>query len=395
MPLLYSVPQQYLPRKKRQKNPQKKYTTTLLWGFSNKYYDLFCSLSPLPIHITHRSRSPLPPSPFPSSFLFEFFSPTKLSTPSFFPLTTDPMTSLQYHYHTHPRQTPLSSFGRFVSSFGLKDGSSPEHLDEQPDTIPSTPPSEVHIDMHNVDMKDVYRQTYRRPHPSAFATVSGRAAHLPKDTCINLGSDHNRSALIFSPAGSAEGPIEESGLSLEGPEEDGGDMSHFYSIHEVEEVGTRGESPAPSRASVTSTGSVGDVLSYAEGCPSDQRWRAEYLQIVAPILQRAARGYAGRKAVFAQFAKDVQESTEEIILPQQDNLSDLCHESKSVMTEVRFNEANQFIHASRIGERNDNTNTQRPKLKAQRDRMRLDGLPRKPSSMVYGDSVWLSHIKED
>eukprot|EP00754_Rhynchopus_humris_P009456 Rhum_TRINITY_DN14020_c1_g2::Rhum_TRINITY_DN14020_c1_g2_i1::g.67574::m.67574 len=54
-------------------------------------------------------------------------------------------------------------------------------------------------------------------------------------------------------------------------------------------------------------GSIGDVLTFAQACPQEERWRAEYLPVVAHIVQRVGRGLRDRRRVYAAFVRSVVE----------------------------------------------------------------------------------------
>ena len=54
-------------------------------------------------------------------------------------------------------------------------------------------------------------------------------------------------------------------------------------------------------------GSIGDILTFAQACPQEERWRAEYLPVVAHIVQRVGRGLRDRRRAYVAFVRSVVE----------------------------------------------------------------------------------------
>ncbi|KAJ9472284.1 hypothetical protein DIPPA_22938 [Diplonema papillatum] len=114
---------------------------------------------------------------------------------------------------------------------------------------------------------------YHRQH-SAFIPVHGR---LRECSLPAAEPDH-----LFSPTGSEDG---DAGLPVS-PRIEFCSLSSWL------------QPPAiPRSGSQSSTGSIGNVLAFASSCAPEDRWRAEYLRIVSPTLQRVGRGFLERRRV--------------------------------------------------------------------------------------------------
>eukprot|EP01064_Diplonema_japonicum_P016385 TRINITY_DN24408_c0_g1_i1.p1 TRINITY_DN24408_c0_g1~~TRINITY_DN24408_c0_g1_i1.p1 ORF type:complete len:156 (+),score=15.30 TRINITY_DN24408_c0_g1_i1:37-504(+) len=129
---------------------------------------------------------------------------------------------------------------------------------------------------------------------SAFASVHRTSDGL----VVEVPVYQKEEVLVFSPSFSDRSGYSDNEACpqqlIDGMEEDGEDdfKNVFYSISTSGKALTE---PFPSRSvSRASVGSVGNVLAYAAMCTKDDRWKAEYAEVISKTLQQTGRGYLTR-----------------------------------------------------------------------------------------------------